>query len=178
MTGLSRIARVVATAAIVVSGVAVTGVSAVGAQTAPTASLEVGTPGTVDFTFVANPPARGGQAVLLLEAPATCPRFYGGSTGFSIVFPGDGSENLTFTFASGSEVQDLANGGTPVPLPDGRYQFCALWESNTGSAALLAALEAEIGVPAPEPTTTTTTVAPTTTTTAAPAAAATPRFTG
>jgi hypothetical protein len=140
-----RITRAVAAAAIVVSAVAVTGVSGVGAQADPTASFEVGAPGNVVYTFVASPGASGGHAVLLLPAPATCPGAFGGSTGFSVSF-GVGTEDLTLTFASGSEVKDRSNSEAPVPLPDGRYQFCAFWESNFGSAASLAQLEAQIGV--------------------------------
>jgi hypothetical protein len=147
----------VATAALVVSCVAATGVSTASAQPTPSAEFEVRTPGTVDYAFFSSSGMSGANAVLLLEAPAVCPQaFTPVGTGYYVVF--DGDEDAAFTFATGSPVQmrgstnpDPNNPSSPVPLPDGRYQFCALWESNMGDIDTLAEVEAEIGVPEPTP---------------------------
>jgi hypothetical protein len=169
-----RVARGCAAAALVMSAVAIVGAPGAGAAPEPTATLEVGSPGTVDFAFDPNGNEDVLPALVLLEAPATCPNPLTELPG-SGYFAGGDPTVLAFTVESGDIVLDLGEPGGPGPLPDGLYQFCAYWlDVETDVGTLITELEAEIGSPAREPTTTT--AAPTTTTT--PATPVTPRYTG
>lgn len=172
-----RVVRGCAAAALVVSALTVAGApgAGAGAPPEPTATLEVGSPGTVDFAFDPNGNEDVLPALFLFEAPATCPNPLPELPESGYIAGGDPGV-LAFTVESGVIVLDLGEPGGPVALPNGLYQFCAYWlDVDTDVGTLITQLEAEIGAPGPEPTTT---VAPTTTTTAAPSAPATPRYTG
>jgi hypothetical protein len=145
----------------------------------PSGSLAADGNGGVTATFAeVEYPEGTGIAVVIFEAPATCPTatddLLAAPYGFSLT---ESQSPVTLTVGT-LVVSDLSGNIADTPLPAGTYQFCMMYLNFFVGSSVLASLEAVIGV---QPTTTaptTTTTAPTTTTTAAPAAPATPRFTG
>ncbi len=175
-----RITKSLIAGFLVIASVAVVGVAPAGAPPIVTGTLAPTTEGgVVVASWTSDTPAITVYSVLL-EAPAECPSlielFDGWDTGYQTI-PVNNETDGMLTIESGLTVFDLSAGGS-VPLPTDLYQICLYWTSLEIEAGnQLASLDAEIGVPEPEPTTTTT-AAPTTTTTTAPAAPATPRYMG
>jgi hypothetical protein len=136
----------------------------------PTGSLVADGNGGVTATFAGGtPPAF--TALLIFEAPATCPTSIDGllAAPYGLLLSGSTSP---VTLTTGTLVgTDITSPDADTPLPAGSYQFCMMYldfSSPTSVNLVLASLDAAIGS---APITTTTT-------TAAPAAPATPQFTG
>jgi hypothetical protein len=96
------------------SAVAIVGAPGAGAAPEPTATLEVGSPGTVDFAFDPNGNEDVLPALVLLEAPATCPNPLTELPG-SGYFAGGDPTVLAFTVESGDIVLDLGRDRLACP---------------------------------------------------------------